>query len=152
MVYFIEKEEKVKKIGRKKLKWNGYSMKPKMKERDCFIEVKEITIVNPALKEKVLKTQFHHAFKRMLKLVINTCDDETSQGDINMALSELERTKKILSEKYKQELAMEDFLNMWKKVEYLESKLLMQIEYKRYIKEQNMLEKEAVEETKGRGR
>jgi len=122
--YRLEKEGKEKKIGAKKILNEGLSMKPKLKHRNDFVEVKEIIVVNPSLQEKVLKMQFNIAFRRLLKLVINVTEDtDATSGDVGVVLGEIERMKAILKEKYKQMFSKEEYFSMWRKAEYLEQEL-----------------------------
>lgn len=155
--YRLEKEIQEKKIIKKKISKTGLHMKPKLKERKDFILVKEIIIVNPTLQEKVLKMQFNLAFRRLLKLVIEVVEDETAtSGDVGVALSEVERMKNVLKDKYKKNVSSKEYFSMWRKAEYLEQELekkaivIKQVE-KMYFKKMitNSLEPE---EERGRGR
>jgi len=155
--YRLEKEIQEKKIIKKKISKTGLHMKPKLKERKDFVLVKEIIIVNPTLQEKVLKMQFNLAFRRLLKLVIEVVEDETAtSGDVGVALSEVERMKNVLKDKYKKNVSSKEYFSMWRKAEYLEQELekkaivIKQVE-KMYFKKMitNSLEPE---EERGRGR
>lgn len=155
--YRLEKEIQEKKIIKKKISKTGLHMKPKLKERKDFVLVKEIIIVNPTLQEKVLKMQFNLAFRRLLKLVIEVVEDETAtSGDVGVALSEVERMKNVLKDKYKKNVSSKEYFSMWRKAEYLEQELekkaivIKQVE-KIYFKKMitNSLEPE---EERGRGR
>lgn len=155
--YRLEKEIQEKKIIKKKISKTGLHMKPKLKERKDFVLVKEIIIVNPTLQEKVLKMQFNLAFRRLLKLVIEVVEDETAtSGDVGVALSEVERMKNVLKDKYKKNVSSKEYFSMWRKAEYLEQELekkaivIKQVE-KMYFKKMmtNFIEPE---EERGRGR
>ncbi len=155
--YRLEKEIQEKKIIKKKISKTGLHMKPKLKERKDFVLVKEIIIVNPTLQEKVLKMQFNLAFRRLLKLVIEVVEDETAtSGDVGVALSEVERMKNVLKDKYKKNVSSKEYFSMWRKAEYLEQELekkaivIKQVE-KMYLKNMmtNFIEPE---EERGRGR
>lgn len=154
--YSLEKEGREKKIGKKRILDQGLSMKPRLKKRNDFVEVKEIVIVCPTLQEKVLKMQFHLAFRRLLKLVIEiTEDDSATSGDVSVAMSEIERMKAILKDKYQKVFSSEEYQSMWKKAMYLEQELqkkLILIQNFEKIFLNQMTNMPAVEEERGRGR
>ncbi len=161
MNYKVEKEMQNRKLGRKKIPKNGFVMKLKLKSRKDFIEVKEITIMNDILKDNVLKKQFDKAFKRMLKMVMSVRNDEdASDGDIKIAMTEVERMKAILKDKYRDELRVKDFYAMWRKADFLETELKEKIVERQRVQEMiwrnmmtmNNLYEKNLEEEKGRGR
>ncbi len=149
--YQIDKNKKAKKITKKDWMVEGIHLNPKIKERERLIKVEEITVVNKNLKEKVLKMQFSVAFKRLLKQVMNVSESENpSDGDIKLALSEVERMKQILKEKYKKELSHQEYHTMWRKAEILEEDLKRKIIYQEQRKE--FLNQIYREEERGRSR
>jgi len=155
MNYTVDKVNTNKKL-KKKIIFEGYSMKPRLKTRKDFVEVEEIVIIEPSLKKKVLKTQFAVAFKRMVKLVMNTVDGDETSGDMKIAFSELERMKRILKDKYKRELSAREFSNMWRKVNMLEdelnAKIIEQEKMKQMLWHNMMVGSQELEEKKGRSR
>ena len=78
---------------------------------------------------------------------------DTSEGDILLALDEVAKTKKILQDKYRQELDQQEYHLMWHKVTLLERKLKekrawlikMQKNYAMFLESE-------FKEKKGRGR
>lgn len=154
--YKIDRTLTNKKELKKKIKSDGYHMKPKLKTHDELIEVKEIIIVNPTLKEKALSMQFNIAFRKIFKIIMNIKEsDATSTGDMKIALSEIERMKSILKDKYRQHLSQKEYRTMVKKVKLLEYELNMKIIKNEEKKESLMFQKMMeypFEEERGRGR
>lgn len=155
MNYTILRESTNRKL-KKKITLDGFLMKPKMRARESFIEVKEIEILNQDLKENVLKMQFHLAYKRIFKLVMNILESDASEGDVALALSEIERMKQILKDKYLQEVSKNEYRSMLRKVDILESNLKEKVLVQQRMNEMiwNMMHvpQEDLEEKKGRGR
>jgi len=155
--YKIERIATNKNILKKKIKSDGYHMKPKFKAHDELVDVKEIVIVNEALKEKVLTKQFDIAFRRIFKMMMCVTEDSdstTSNGDAKIVLSEIVRMKQILKDKYRQNLSKQEYYKMLKKVEILECELNTKIiknERKEALMFQKMMENN-LEEERGRSR
>ena len=124
MAYQIKKEKKKKNLGRKKMNLDGMTMKPKLKAHQNLISVSEIIVIAPSLKKGVIKKSLKLSFRRLFKLVMDTLESaDTSEGDILLALDEVAKTKKILQDKYRQELDQQEYHLMWHKVTLLEREL-----------------------------
>ena len=150
MAYVIKKEHLKKKLNKNNIANLGYKMNPKLKNHSNFIEVKEIIIIKPSMKEKVLKLSFQVAFRRLFKLVMDLLqDDHATEGDTTICLDETAKMKKILQQKYKNQINKEEYRTMWSKVSLLQKrlqeKIVKQQMYKMYFAEEK-------EEKKGRGR
>lgn len=150
MAYVIKKEHLKKKLNKNNIANLGYKMNPKLKNHSNFIEVKEIIIIKPSMKEKVLKLSFQVAFRRLFKLVMDLLqDDNATEGDTTICLDEIAKMKKILQQKYKNQINKEEYRTMWSKVSLLQKrlqeKIVKQQMYKMYFTEEK-------EEKKGRGR
>lgn len=148
--YRIEKEIETKKIGRKKIIIDGYAMKPKLRKREDFIEVKEIIIVLPTFKENFLKSQFQIVFKRLLKIIMSLNEATSTDGDFQIILNEIEKARRILKDKYRQNISNSEYRTMLKKMTFLEQ----EVKNKMILHEmllQNVYEQQ-LEEERGRGR
>lgn len=149
MAYVIKKEHLKKKLSKNNIENLGYKMNPKLKNHSNFIEVKEIIIIKPSMKEKVLKLSFQVAFRRLFKLVMDLLqDDSATEGDTTLCLDEIMKMKKILQQKYKQQISKEEYRVMWSKVSLLQKRLQEKIAKQQMYK---MYYTEEIEE-KGRGR
>ena len=94
MSYQIRKEKNKKNLGKRKPVCQGVKMNPKLRNHRDLIEVKEIIIINPSLKEQVLKLQFQVAFRRLFKIVMDSIEDDGTIGDANIVLDEVLKAKK----------------------------------------------------------
>ena len=153
MSYQIRKEKNKKNLGKKKPVCQGVKMNPKLRNHRDLIEVKEIIIINPSLKEKVLKLQFQVAFRRLFKIVMDSIEDDGTIGDTNIVLDEILKAKKILQKKYKNQIKNEEYRMMWNKMSLLEKEITNKIILKKQRQEMfQMYMEETKEEKKGRGR
>ncbi len=153
MSYQIRKEKNKKNLGKRKPVCQGVKMNPKLRNHRDLIEVKEIIIINPSLKEKVLKLQFQVAFRRLFKIVMDSIEDDGTIGDTNIVLDEILKAKKILQKKYKNQIKNEEYRMMWNKMSLLEKEITNKIILQKQRQEmfQRYME-ETKEEKKGRGR
>ena len=153
MSYQIRKEKNKKNLGKRKPVCQGVKMNPKLRNHRDLIEVKEIIIINPSLKEKVLKLQFQVAFRRLFKIVMDSIEDDGTIGDANIVLDEILKAKKILQKKYKNQIKNEEYRMMWNKMSLLEKEITNKIILQKQRQEmfQRYME-ETKEEKKGRGR
>ena len=153
MSYQIRKEKNKKNLGKRKPVCQGVKMNPKLRNHRDLIEVKEIIIINPSLKEKVLKLQFQVAFRRLFKIVMDSIEDDGTIGDANIVLDEILKAKKILQKKYKNQIKNEEYRMMWNKMSLLEKEITNKIILQKQRQEmfQRFME-ETKEEKKGRGR
>ena len=152
--YKLYKNTKERKLGKKKIVVDGFQMNPKFKSHQSLVNVEEIIIASPNLKDKVLKMQFNIAFRKALRMVMDTVEGGGDE-DIGIALNELDRMKKILKDKYEQEVSTSEFHMMWQKIELLESDLKRTLVERRRMEElyfRRMMEEEKLEEERGRGR
>lgn len=153
MSYQIRKEKNKKNLGKKKPVCQGVKMNPKLRNHRDLIEVKEIIIINPSLKEKVLKLQFQVAFRRLFKIVMDSIEDDGTIGDTNIVLDEILKAKKILQKKYKNQIKNEEYRMMWNKMSLLEKEITNKIILQKQRQEMfQMYMEETKEEKKGRGR
>ena len=153
MAYQIRKEKNKKNLGKRKPICQGIKMNPKLRNHRDLIEVKEIIIINPSLKEQVLKLQFQVAFRRLFKIVMDSIEDDGTMGDANIVLDEVLKAKKILQKKYKNQIKNEEYRIMWNKITLLEKELTNKIIIQKQRQEMlQMYMEETKEEKKGRGR
>ena len=153
MSYQIRKEKNKKNLGKRKPVCQGVKMNPKLRNHRDLIEVKEIIIINPSLKEKVLKLQFRYSFRRLFKIVMDTTNEDGTIGDTKLALDEILKAKKVLQSKYKNQIKNEEYRIMWNKITLLEKELTNKIIIQKQRQEMfQMYMEETKKEKKGRGR
>mgnify|MGYP001622983665 CR=1 FL=1 len=135
MSYKVRKESMRKSLGKKKPNLNGVKMKPKLRNHKDYIEVKEIIVIYPKFKQTVLKAKFQVAFRRLFKIVMEIYNStDTTEGDVFLALDEINKMQKILQSEYKHEIKMNEYHTMWKKTlllkQKLEEKLILEREFR----------------------
>ena len=156
-MYYIVDRGSIKRKLKKNLTLDGFMMKPKMRITKHFIEVKELIILDRTLTDNVLKMHFQVAFKRLFKMVMNIMEsDDASESDMNLALSEIERTKQVLKDKYAQVISQNEYRRMRRKVTILEKqlreKIIIQQRFREMMWSMMQTRQENLEEKKGRGR
>ena len=124
-------------------KIDGYSIKPNpnMKFEDA-IDVSRMIIINPSLIDKVAMRKINKKFEKLITMFGIVCedDDESGEGYI-LALTEADKFRQELNNKYKKFIADEKLELMLKKLAILEDELklrLQVIENKSYESSYNM--------------
>ena len=147
MSYLIKKDNKTNVITYMEYDLKGYKFTPKSKE-NAKIQVKEIVVVNPQLIDKILTLKLNSMFKKLMAFIIEySSDDNADNGNGFYALSEIDRLKSIIINKYQNYLAVEKQKMFLENLAYLEK----QINMKMMINYQFQMPYEE-EQTQGRGR
>ena len=142
--YKVVKKGNKKKIGRKKYTIVGFEMAPKMKKHTRTIDIDKVVVVKPEMQELSVKQQFQITYRKLFRMIMELLESDSTDGDIQIALTEVEKMKKIIQNKYKRIVKQEEFMKMWNKTILLEKQL----------KERLLLMQlfSLPEERKGRGR
>lgn len=118
----------------------GYSFNPKI--TTPYI-VDDITLYDYNLISFYIYNKFIRKYKKILGIVIAILQNEdSSDGDFEIALGELEKQKHIINTKYIKYLKKQEIAKYLKKVEYLELEL----------KNKYMINKMFLEKNYGKGR
>lgn len=152
--YIVIKTMDNKKLGRKKLKINGYPMNLKLKPRKDLISVSNFMIVDDNLEKNVLLKQFQLAYRRLFRVIMDVLNDpDATSSDTQIALTEIEKMKQILKDKYEHKFTDLEYKRMVKKVELLEKQLKEKLIFENNMRKmyQKIMDEE-LEEKKGRGR
>ena len=149
MSYLIKKDQKTNTITFLQYDLKGYKFTPKSKD-NAKISVSQIVVVNPSMIDKILTIKFNAMFKKLVAYVANFLNDEdTDSSDAMFALTEIDRLKSIIMNKYHSYIALEKqkfFLNQLSILEQqLNMKMLMQYQFN----QTPFLEEEQIQ---GRGR
>ena len=149
MSYLIKKDQKTNTITFLQYDLKGYKFTPKSKD-NAKISVSQIVVVNPSMIDKILTIKFNAMFKKLVAYVANFLNDEdTDSSDAMVALTEIDRLKSIIMNKYHSYIALEKqkfFLNQLSILEQqLNMKMLMQYQFN----QTPFLEEEQIQ---GRGR
>lgn len=103
-------------------KTNGYKFNPKNNYPYEGIKVNEMVIIKPSLIEKIIKRKIKNRLDFYLKIIIDNLDDE-SDDDTRIALDDLARYKKVISEKYSIYLDEKYMALLNKKINVIEREL-----------------------------
>lgn len=148
--YLIKKDDTTNAIVCMEYDLVGYKFSPK-KTGKAYLDVKEVTVVNPDLIENILTLKFEKRFKRLLAMAIHVQqDDEATEEDTTIVLGEVELVREILLNKYQNYLKKSKEETFLKKLRIIENEMRIK---QLYIKEMNQVNELEVEEpVKGRGR
>ena len=125
---------------------DGYIFKPR--KNDKCIKVNSVKIVDSDMTDKILTMKFDKSFKRLVALALKVInDDESDEGDIMIALDEVELVREILLNRYQRFLKYDKEQLFLKKLRLIENELRM----KQVAIKQKAIYLETVRE-KGRGR
>lgn len=121
--YKVKRDKRSKKIVALENEVIVYKMQPKFKKRNNLLEVKELLVVDGDLKSSMCKRKFDIVFKRLTSIVYSLLDDCEDDGDIVIALNEIEHAKRVILDEYMLYLAKSDIKLMLKKLNFLEAKI-----------------------------
>ncbi len=121
--YKIVKKSTKKKIGRKKYTIDGFEMSPKLKKHKSTIDIDKVVVVNKEMQELSIKQQFQITYRKLFRIVMELLETDSSEGDIKLALNEVEKMKRIIKNKYQKVLMEKEYIRMWNKTLLLEKQL-----------------------------
>lgn len=122
--YLLKKEDKNNEI-KDVIKTSGYTFKPNNKNKN-HLEVNSLTIIKPTMIDAILTTKFNINYRKLVMIVFNilqTSDEETSEGDIMIALDEIAKSRQIILNKYQKFLKKEKEEKFIKQLRLLENEL-----------------------------
>ncbi|MBQ4031860.1 MAG: hypothetical protein II625_08920 [Bacilli bacterium] len=137
--YLINKSHKDDSVIRFK-DISGYTFRPKVSKSD-YVKVKEVTIVDPSMIDKILSQKFDKSFKRIVELaMIVVNNDDADEGDCELVIDQAELLREILLTKYQKFLNHEKEQLFLKKLRLIENEMRMkQVEIKQkaiYLEQQ----------------
>lgn len=134
----------------------GYKVIPKNKIKYEGVVVNEMCIINSSLIEKILRRKISLKLDKYLQYIITVLDDEESDaGRIATVLSDLNRYREMVNNKYIRYLSDKYMELLLKKIELLEYELkkkLMSLNAYNYAKLQRLYESDVNIEERKRSR
>lgn len=125
MSYLIKKDTKTNNIYYMEYNLDGYKFKPK---KEVTLKVKEITVINTDMVDKILTIKFNAMFKKITSFVMQILyDDNSDESSTAFALSEIDRLKSILINNYQKFLTSQKKQTFIAKLNFLEQQLRMKI-------------------------
>lgn len=102
---------------------DGYTFKPRTNRKD-LIQVKNVTVVDRVMLDKIISMKFDKAFKRLVALAIRVIEDEDATDDeCQIALDEAELVRQIFFTRYQKYLKKEKEELLLKKLRLIENEL-----------------------------
>ncbi len=118
-------------------------------------EIKEVMIINPDIITALISCSFDKNYKKILKLYLTSIqgdNGEESEGNLMLALNEIERLKSIILQKYSMLLKKKEMDKLLKRLELLYGDVNNKIIDFRLIREQEMVNTNDIEPEKSLGR
>lgn len=136
MAYLLKKNNDKKELFSTPKDFSGYTFKPKTNKK--YLSVKEVTVVDPEIIDKILTKKFSNKFEELIILaskIIN--DDDSTNADTSLVLDEVAKVRGILLNRYQKFLSKEKEELFLQKLRLIENQLrLKQV----ILNQQNMLE------------
>lgn len=106
-------------------KIKGLNLKPKHKMKfEDMINVDEMIIINPSLIKKLIDKKCKRNLERILKIIsIIYEDDDSDDSSFDVALTEIERLKGLINNKYKSYMDEKVYVLYMKKLELIKQEL-----------------------------
>ncbi len=124
--FLLKKDDKIDEITYMDYEIKGYTFKPNGKSASKYIEVSHITLVNPSMIDGILTTKFNKKYRQLVMIVFNilqSSDEETTEGDIMIALDEIAKLRVIILNKYQKFLSHAKEEKFIKQLRILENEL-----------------------------
>lgn len=149
MAYLIKKSKNSNEIIYMEYDLHGYKFNPKPSNtKEAYINVKEVTLINPEMIDSVLSIKFNHVFNKLFNRVVEVINDEDStEDDTMMVLGEVELLRGILLNKYQSFLKMEKEQLFLKKLTLLDNELKVKL---MMIRERKLALENELEMAKGK--
>lgn len=123
--FLLKKDDRTDEIIIMNYENGGYTFKPGNKTKNRF-KVNQITIIKPSMIDAILTTKFNKKYRQLVMIVFNilqSSDEETSEGDIMIALDEVAKLREIILNKYQKFLSHEKEEKFVKQLRILENEL-----------------------------
>ena len=123
--FLLKKDEKTNEILIMDYEDKGYTFKPGNKSKN-HLKVNQITIIKPSMIDAILTTKFNKKYRRLVMIVFNilqSSDEDTTEGDIMIALDEIAKLREIILNKYQKFLSHEKEEKFIKQLRILENEL-----------------------------
>lgn len=125
--YLIKKDEKTNSIVYMQYDLYGYKFNPK-KKSSAYIDVKEVTVINPGMIDNILSIKFNAQFKKLLAMALKVAKDEdATEGDAQIVLGEVELIRQIIMNRYQKFLKRTKEDMFLKKLRLIENEMRIKI-------------------------
>ena len=107
--FLLKKDERTNEILIMDYEGKGYTFKPGSKSKSR-LKVNQITIIKPGMIDAILTSKFNKKYRQLVMIVFNilqSSDEDTTEGDIMIALDEIAKLRVIILNKYQKFLSHE---------------------------------------------
>ena len=118
--YIIKKKYKKLKIN-KINRVEGYELNHKIKNKK-MISIESLIIENQSCTNNLIQKKLNKNFRDLMTLYLQAMNSD-DDGDVEIALSEIERIKKIITYKYQEKMSKELILKYLKRLSLFEKNL-----------------------------
>lgn len=138
--YIIKKKNKNKKLNKFNFEEEGYVFKPNIKNTN-LIQISNLSLTNLEMTNCILKKKLDKSFRKLAALILSVLNDEdTTSGNIVIALNELTKEKSVVARKYKEYLKKEEQEKYLKRLKVLEGQLKEKLVYLKLEEEKKLQE------------
>jgi hypothetical protein len=122
-VYVIKRKNRNKKIVSFAYDGLGYEFKPNIKSLN-LVKISNLYMMDEVLIEKILIEKMNKSFRKLTAIVLSILnDDDTTSGDVVIALDEIAKEKSAILKKYCNYLKKEEYEKMLKRLKLYEEDL-----------------------------
>jgi hypothetical protein len=128
-VYLVKRKNKNQKIVSFTYDDVGYEFKPNIKS-DNLIKISNLFLLDENLIRKILINKMDKSFRKLTAIILSVLnDDDTTSGDVVIALDEIAKEKSIILKKYRNYLKKEEYEKMLKRLKIYEQDLKARLIY-----------------------
>lgn len=125
--YLIKKNVQTNSIVSMQYDLAGYKFNPK-KRGNSYIEVKEVTVINPNMIDNILSIKFNAQFNKLMASALKVVkDDDATEGDAQVVLGEVELIRQIITNRYQKFLKRSKEDMFLKKLRLIENEMRIKI-------------------------
>lgn len=128
-LYLLKKKNKNKKIVELNYESNGYIFKPNIRSTN-MIQISNLSLFDEKIIKIVLNNKINKSFSRLYSIISSVLNDEdTTSGDIIIALDEVAKEKAVILKKYSDYLEKQEKEELLKQLKLFEKELRNKIIY-----------------------
>lgn len=144
--YLLNKQAEVQTVELDFNKINGLLIKPKNKINYEGVLVNKLVLINKTFIEMILKKKIKNKLNLYLGYIIEFAENDTDGDNARVALSDIERYKTIVINRYAKYLDTKYIEILLKKIELIEKELIKK--YKQFLIKKEAMQMEEKEEEK----
>lgn len=150
MKYVIKKGNDKLKLASHNISLEGLDVIPKKSGNGFEIKVKKVVIIDPKLRESYIRQRINKKIDKIIEFMIKILnDDNTTDGDVGMALDEVNKLRGVIINKYKEHLKTSEYKSLITKLILIEEEFKKNYNKKMFS---NYMQNTIYEEIRSEGR